>query len=212
MIRSIKVFLVFIAIAVTSTAQEKNIDLANVGKVLASQTENNTVPPIVKEKYEYYKVCGCCEKDLQCDLNQKCICWADGKKYDSMTSWKVNWNYGYNRTPQTCTTDSYIVTVDIVFRLPKWSGTGSAPHQLVKKWNTYMEKLIIHENGHRDRAVEAATEMTRAVKDLPPARTCAQLDREVQTLSHERMKKLIEEQEEYDSTTNHGQTQGAVFP
>ena len=200
------------AIAGISLAQEKNIDLANSGKDLTSRVENNVTPPVVKEKYEYYEVCGYCEKDIQCDLKQKCICWTDGKKYDSITNWKVKWDYDYNRTPQTCTTDSFTVTVDVIFHLPKWVRTSNVPQPLVEKWDAYMENLVLHEKGHRDRAVEAATEITRAVKELPPASTCAELDQEVQALSHERINKMIEDQKEYDAATNHGQKQGAIFP
>ena len=212
MAKGIKVFLVLIAIAATSTAQEKNIDLANSGKDLTVRMENNVAPPVVKEKYEYYEVCGCSEKDVQCELKQKCISWTDGQKYDSLTSWKVKWDYDYNRTPQTCTTDSFTVTVDVVFRLPKWVKTDNAPQPLVEKWDAYVAKLIVHENGHRDRAVDAAAEITRAVRELPAARTCTKLDEEVQALSQERLKKLTKDQEQYDAVTKHGRTQGAVFP
>jgi len=212
MTKGINVFLVIMAIAVTSTAQEKNIDLTNSGKDLTSRVENNVVLPVVREKYEYYEVSGSCEKDVQCELNQKCLCWTDGKKYDSITNWKVKWDYGHNRTSQACTTNSFTVTVDIIFHLPKLVRTGNAPQPLVEKWDTFLENLQTHENGHRDRAVEAATDLTRAVKELPPVRTCAELDWEVQELSREHMKKLNREQKEYDAVTNHGKTQGAVFP
>jgi len=214
MIKGIKVFLVVmaIAIAVTATADEKKIDTANIGTDLTSRVENNVVPPVVKEKYEYYEVCGICEKDVQCDLKKKCIRWSDGKKYDSVTNWKIKWNYGHNNTPQTCTTDSFLVTVKIVYQLPKWVTSGDAPRPLVEKWESFLKQLMIHEKGHRDRAVEAATELTNTIKELPPARTCAELDREVQMLSRKSMIKLKKDQEEYDAVTNHGQTQGAVFP
>ncbi|HYA85742.1 MAG TPA: DUF922 domain-containing protein [Nitrospirota bacterium] len=212
MIKGTIVVLVLMVIAVTSPAREKNIDTAKSGRDLTSQIENNVVSPVVKEKYEYYEVSGSCEKDVLCALQHKCICWTDGKKYDSLTNWKIKWDYDYDRTPQTCTTDSFKVTVDVIFHLPKWVKTGDAPPPLVEKWDTYMEKLLMHEKGHRDRAVEAATEITHAVKELPAARTCAELDREVQALSHERMEKMTGVQEEYDAATKHGRTQGAVFP
>jgi predicted secreted Zn-dependent protease len=212
MIKGINVFLVLMAIAITSTAEEKKIDTANIGQDLTSRVENNVVPPVVKEKYEYYEVCGICEKDVQCDLKKKCIKWSDGKKYDSVTDWKITWDYGHNHTPQTCTTNSFLVTVNILYQLPKWVSSGDAPRPLVEKWESFLKKLMIHEKGHRDRAVEAATELTNAIKELPLARTCAELDREVHALSRKSMIKLKKDQEEYDAVTNHGQTQGAVFP
>ena len=54
-----------------------------------------------------------------------------------------------------------------------------------------MDRLMMHEQGHRDKAVEAATELTRAVAELPPALTCAALDRELDKLFRTRMDILI---------------------
>ncbi len=212
MTKGIKLFFVLMAVAVTSAAGEKNSNLAISDRKFPTQMQNSVVPPRVKEKSEYYEVFGCCEKDLQCELKQKCITWNDGKKYDSVTNWKVKWDYGHDRTPQTCTTDSFTVTIDVTFHLPKWARNGDVPRQLAEKWDTYMEKLMMHEKGHRDRAVEAATELTRAVAELPPVRTCAELDQVVHSLCRTRLDKLIEDQKDYDTATKHGVLQGAVFP
>ena len=76
----------------------------------------------------------------------------------------------------------------------------------------FMKNLFAHEEGHRDLAVKAARELTSAVADLPPVSTCAQLDREVNALGQEQMKRLLKEQRDYDTATNHGATQGALFP
>lgn len=199
-------------IAATTFAGENSAVTATTGKSSSDHLKNSVAPPVVKETYEYYEVCGLCEKDLHSDLKQKCITWKDGQKYDSVTNWKVKWDYGHNRSPQACTTDSFTVTVDVVFHLPKWVRTGEAPQPLVEKWDRYMEKLRTHEQGHRDKAVEAATELTRTVAELSPALTCAALDRELNNLFRTRMDKLNKDQAEYDVITNHGVAQGAVFP
>jgi predicted secreted Zn-dependent protease len=179
---------------------------------VSGRQKNSVVPPVVNEKYEYYEVCGGCEKDLQCELKQKCIRWNDGKKYDSVTNWKLKWDYGHRRTSEVCIADSFTVTVDVVYHLPKWAKAGDPPAPLVEKWSRYIDRLLLHEKGHRDRTVEAATELTRAVADLSPSRTCDELDRSVETLSHKRMDKLMEDQKAYDAETDHGAAQGAVFP
>lgn len=211
MMKGISLFLIVMTVAVAAVAGEDSTVVASIEKI-SSFHKNTVVPPVLTEKYEYYEICGCCEKDLHCDLKQKCIKWKDGRKYDSVTNWKVKWDYGHNRGPQVCTTDSFTVTVDVVFHLPKWARTGEAPLQLVKKWDRYMDRLLMHEQGHRDKAVEAATELTRAVAELPPALTCAELDRELDNLFSTRMDKLMKDQEEYDDMTKHGVVQGAVFP
>ena len=145
-------------------------------------------------------------------MSEKGCRWDDGKKYDSLTSWHVKWDYGYDRAPQACTPASFRATVEIIFRYPEWVRTDGAPQPLVAKWDSYMKNLINHENGHRDMAVQAAAELSRAVAELPPASNCAELDREVRELCRLRMKKLKENEYEYDAATNHGLTQGAIFP
>jgi predicted secreted Zn-dependent protease len=192
-------------VAVAAGAGETISDSANYNK-------NHLVPPVINEKTEYYEVCGGCEKDVQSELREKCIKLANGEKYDSITNWKVKWDYSHTRAAETCTAESFVVTVDIVYRLPKWVRTGEVSQTLVVKWDRYMENLMIHEKGHRDRAMASAVELTRLVAELPPARTCAELDRVVNTLCRARLDKLIEVQKKYDDDTCHGVLQGAEFP
>jgi predicted secreted Zn-dependent protease len=212
MIKGIIAFLLLVTIAAFAFAGEEGADHSPVDINNSLQATCSVIPPVVTEKYEYYEVCGICEKDIQCDLKQKCITWNDGKKYDSVTNWKFKWSYGYSITSSACRADSFTVTVDVVFMLPKWTQTADAPPQLVDKWNKFISNLMIHERGHRDLAVAAAEELSRAVGELPPARTCADLDKEVQDLGHLKMKSLNEKQKAYDLYTNHGKKQGAVFP
>lgn len=136
----------------------------------------------------------------------------DGKRYDSVTTWNVKWHYGYDRGPQTCSAESFKTSIDITFRFPKWVRDDGASQSLVDKWDCYMKNLVMHENGHRDMAVEAAEELARAVAAMPPASSCSELDRRVRALHKERMQKLNADEKKYDADTNHGHTQGAVFP
>jgi predicted secreted Zn-dependent protease len=205
-------FILFMIASVTASAGNDKIVVANVDKDLPFRQKPAVLPPVVTEKYEYYDVNGICEKDLQFQMRQKGITWTNGKKYNSTTSWHVKWDYGYNDASQACSPDSFRVVVEITFRYPKWVGTAEAPQPLVDKWNSYMQHLVLHENGHRDMAVEAATELVHAVAALPPAPDCAKLDRELRSLSRARMNKLNDDEKQYDTTTMHGYTQGAVFP
>jgi len=211
MMKAICAFFIVVAVAAFASAGEEETNHVNTISSNSRQAISFN-PPVVTEKYEYYEVCGICEKDLQCDLKQKCITWDDGKKYDSVTNWKVKWNYGYTNGSNSCRADSFTVTVDVVFRLPKWARTDNAPRKLVDKWDNFVSNLMIHERGHRDLAVAAAAELSHAVGELPPARTCADIDKEVQDLSRMKMKILNEDEKEYDVTTDHGKKQGAVFP
>ncbi len=213
-IRRFGLLFLCLSLSATAFAGERRTDAVLAGNGVASWEVNKNIliPPIVNEKYVYYDVCGLCENDIQCDLKKKCIKWTDGEKYDSVTSWKIKWDYGRNRVAGACSAEAFTVTVDIVFRLPRWERTKDAPRALADKWDTYMKNLMTHENGHRDLAVAAATDLTRDVVELAPAQTCDELDRRIDDLSRIRMEKLDEAQKEYDVKTDHGRKQGAVFP
>jgi predicted secreted Zn-dependent protease len=207
-------FIVFslMSFALAAFAGEKAIDVAVLDKEIFSHVKKAYTPPLVTEKYEYYEIKGKNETELRCQMTKNGCKWADGKKYDSVTSWYWKWNFSSDTADRTCTADSVRVTLEVTYRFPKWITPEDAPRPLMDKWDRYMRNLIRHEEGHRDMALEATADFARAVAGLPPAASCADLDREVRTLSRTRMAQLNADQNEYDAATNHGTTQGALFP
>jgi predicted secreted Zn-dependent protease len=174
--------------------------------------KNGPAAPKVTETHDYYEIKGDCENDLRRQLRKNGIRWRDGKKYDSMTSWRVKWDFGPDAEAKICTVDDFRVNVEIIFRYPRWVSNDNAPQPLVEKWGRYIQNLTLHENGHRDMVAEAAADLSHAVADLPPGLTCEELKRKACELCCERMRKLKKDEKEYDELTAHGVTQGAVFP
>jgi len=170
------------------------------------------VAPVVREKHELYEVTGCGEIELRDQMTRQGTAWSDGKKYDSVTSWHVTWDYEHYRSLQSCSTEAFQATAEITIRYPRWVRTDDAPQELADKWDGYLASLIEHEKGHSDMVVKAVEDLTRAVALLPAAPTCAELDLLVRSLCHKRMAKLNDEAKEYDAATLHGAEQGAVFP
>jgi predicted secreted Zn-dependent protease len=205
------IFLLLMPVAVTY-AGDGSINLASIDRGIYLNKNNAVKPPVVTEQYEYYDVRGDSEKALRCEMSKNGCKWSDGKKYDSVTTWRVKWHYDSDCGPQTCNAESFQATIEIIFRYPKWVRDDNAPQSLVDKWDSYMKNLVMHENMHRDMAVEAAEKLSCSVAALPPASSCAELDRRVRALYREQMQKLSEDERKYDDVTNHGLTQGAVFP
>jgi predicted secreted Zn-dependent protease len=168
--------------------------------------------PLINERVEFYEISGECEADLRNGMKDKGCAWKDGKKYHSLTSWSLKWDYDYIRTPQTCTVRSFQPVIDISTRYPKWAMTGNPPTELRGKWDRFMASLITHEEGHRDMVVEAVSEVEFSVMRILPQVTCADLDREISKICRSRMQQLDEDSIAYDAETKHGLKQGAVFP
>jgi len=207
----IAVTLLYFSIGVASAA-ENRADIPAAGNKPPEPSRNRVLRPLINEKVEFYEISWECDRDLQKGMRDKGCAWKDGKKYHSLTSWSLKWDYGYNQTSLSCTAESFQPVIDINIRYPKWAKTGNPPAELQEKWDRFMTNLITHEEGHRDMVVEAASEAALAVMRLPPQATCADLDREVKKLCHTRMKQLDEDSKNYDAETKHGLTQGAVFP
>ncbi len=212
MFSRIFICLLFLASSASAGAADDGIAVASIDRDRSARSMTPAAAPAVTEKYEYYEVRGDNEEELRCQMTENGCRWDDGKKYDSVTRWSVKWDYDYGRTPDSCAAESFKATVEVNFRYPQWTHTDNALKTLADKWERYMQNLVIHEKGHRDLAVEAAAELTRAVAGLPPAPTCADIDRNVKALCREHMKKLHEDQKSYDAATVHGVRQGAVFP
>jgi predicted secreted Zn-dependent protease len=198
--------------ALPAFADDGRIEIASVDRDLYRHQERVVLAPAVREKHVFYEIKGSGAKELRDQMTRQGIAWSDGEKYDSITSWHVTWDYERERSLQSCSAEAFQATAEITIRYPKWVRTDAAPQELADKWDAYLASLIEHEEGHRDMVVEAVNDLTRAVAQLPAAPTCAELDRRVRSLSHERMAKLNDDAKEYDAATLHGAEQGAVFP
>jgi predicted secreted Zn-dependent protease len=187
------------------------VDMASLDKRSHCGLPQRTLPPRVREAVEYYEITGSSEKDLQEGIRRKGIPLRDGKVYDSVTRWEIQWDYGHDRSAEACSVEAFRVTVEVTTRYPAWIGTDSAPPALAAKWQIYQQSLLLHESIHRDMVVEAAEDLSRSVENLPPVATCDALDRTVQALSRERIGRLREDSAAYDRDTGHGLTQGAFL-
>jgi predicted secreted Zn-dependent protease len=179
----------------------------------ASYQAMNPLPePVVAESVEYYPVSGKTEAELRRMLDCAGCTWDDGKRYDSVTSWRVTWKYAVDETPGSCSIASFRTFVAINYRYPLWQRSERAADPLLMKWDDFMQKLSVHEQGHRDMAVRAAMDIEKDVANLAEFRTCTEAEQAIRKLGKARLKKLNDEERAYDAVTNHGRTQGAIFP
>ncbi len=210
--REIPLFILLVLASPAAFAGDSGIAVANLDPAAKQESGNRVTPPAVSERYEYYEIKGTNEKELRSQMCRNGCALDNGETYDSVTAWRWKLQYGYDRRPGSCALDSFRVDLFITYRFPKWVQNGGVDRALVEKWENYQKRLAIHENGHRDLAVEAASGLSQIAAGLPPASSCAELDRQVRTLGRDRMEKLNADEKSYDDVTAHGRTQGAVFP
>jgi len=210
--KKILFFLLLFPTAHHSFATDNRFDIASLDKDSYRHDQRKALAPAVRETHEYYEINGWGEKELRDQMTRQGTAWSDGKKYDSITRWRVKWDYEYDRSAQSCSAATFQATAEITIRYPRWVRDDDASPETSNKWDVYLSGLVDHEKGHRDMVVEAVEDITHAVAQLPAAPTCAELDRKVRSLCHDRLAKLNDEAKEYDAATLHGAEQGAVFP
>jgi predicted secreted Zn-dependent protease len=204
MMKKILAFIVFLAAVVSALA-------AVDGRHALADENGRDNSLIVNESFSYYEVKGNSDTELQNQIKQKGPEWDDGQRYDSLTSWSLACDHRCHVGSDGCSCTCLKVVLDIAYYYPKWVHDDKASPELVDKWNTYLQKLTLHEHGHRDIAIKAATDLSQALAQIPPLSSCGELDRRVRMLNREYVKKVTELQSAYDISTNHGLTQGAIF-
>ncbi len=202
-----KIILAFIILLTVTPSAPAVVDDRNA---LADKNQNDN-SLIVNESFGYYEVTGNSDTELRNQIKQKGPEWDDGQRYDSLTSWSLTCDHHCHVGSDGCGCTCLKVVLNISYYYPKWVHDDKASPELVDKWNKYLQKLTLHENGHRDIAIRTATDLSHALAQIPPLSSCGELDRRVRMLNREYVRKVTELQSAYDISTNHGLTQGAIF-
>lgn len=174
---------------------------------LAISTDN----PGVHEKSEnhYYQIYGYTQNDIYNQINA-CGPKAEGKSFFGLTKSRINWTYSYTYVGDSCTIKDASVGVHVEIYYPKWDAPAGAASGLAQKWEDYMPKLELHENGHRENSINAANEIYSAIKGLGTL-SCTTMHDQVNSVANNIIADLNAIDQNYDDSTNHGETQGADF-
>jgi len=151
----------------------------------------------------YYNIHGITENELRQQMNTLGPL-KSNSRHDAYTKWDIEWFKRCNEPPS--------VKIIVVFTYPKWNKPNNLDSVLESKWSKYIEALKIHENGHRDIAVRTSEEIMDTLYNLPYTNNCNNQNKQVIDLGNKIIEKYRQKEIEYDKLTNHGMTQGAIFP
>lgn len=158
----------------------------------------------------YYEVKGQSREDIAAALRRSGPR-LQGAQFFGLTEWKVSAEYRPATRPAGCATDDLTVHVAVRTHLPQWTSSDEAPAELNGAWARFITALDRHEHGHRTLAEEAA-EVIRQRLATVHAPDCDELD----SVAQREMIVVMQEYEahniDYDATTGHGRTQGAIWP
>lgn len=165
--------------------------------------------PVVDERYVYYDVHG----DTAEALLQQIEAERGPDGFHAETNWLVTWRYGWQSTSSECRIVDVQIEVDIEYLMPRWQNREEVFDQaLVDTWNRYELALRVHEQGHGDIAIEAGKAVEATLFQMLPRHDCKRLSADADALAMHVIDQHQEQNQDYDDVTDHGATQGAVFP
>ncbi|MCH8030254.1 MAG: DUF922 domain-containing protein [Bacteroidetes bacterium] len=164
----------------------------------------------LSEEVRYYDIVGRTENDLlQAMLRGGPV--SGGSRYFGLTSTEIR--YTYWKTPASigCDLTDIEVHLRVVTTLPRWQPFRGTAYEVERRWRSFDRALRIHENGHKQFALEEADMIWRALESVR-APSCDVIDAEARGIASRIRDTYVLRHNAYDGRTDHGTTQGAVWP
>lgn len=151
----------------------------------------------------YYDITGATASELRAQMDLLGPTDARGQRWDGNCEWRVWWEW--SGTPDGgCDLAAVRLTYTITVTMPRWVPPPEATADLVSRWTAYTEALARHEQGHVERVLAGIDPIAQAIR----AADCATANDAAQAV----LADIQAENDAYDEETDHGATQGAIFP
>jgi predicted secreted Zn-dependent protease len=163
----------------------------------------------VHRTVEHYTLEGRTARELALDLHAKR---PRPERFTGWTRWRLRWRFEPRPGPATCRPGTVSVDLDLTTVLPAWTPPPDADPELPGAFQDYLEALTHHEAGHAELAETSARRLGEALRALPPMEDCDALRARAQAVGEAEVAWLREANATFDHHTDHGATQGAIFP
>ena len=159
-----------------------------------------TVQPIAIDNatMNFYAVAGASEDAIRASINA-----ARPGDYDARTNWNFQWAVPDDGNG-SCNLEGVTINYTITVIFPQWTPPSEANTELIDKWNGYINALALHESGHVERVVPNVPELIDNIK----ASSCDSYNQ----VAQDWLNAVDQLNIDYDAETDHGATQGALFP
>jgi predicted secreted Zn-dependent protease len=179
-----------------------------------SAGNDGPLPPGFTEEtvYVYYDIAGTTAPALRAQMEARGPGGRGSSHYDATSDWNIAWSHSSTPGPDGCAIGKVSVRTKVTLTMPRWTPAADAPQALRDRWNVFTAALIVHEEGHRQIAIEHGREIFRSLEALPPEPSCDALKDSAESTAKQLMDRLRREDELYDARTRHGLNQGTRFP
>ena len=167
--------------------------------------------PRVQVEYKFYDIYPIDRKDLEEQIFQTTPIRYNGKKFAGLTQWRVSWKFNYQKINKGCRIDRVSSNLAVTYTMPRISQQYKINAKVRNSFDAYYATLLKHEEGHKDRALEAAKEIEQKLLSIGTFNSCKRLGEFANQKAYKIIEKYKDINREYDRQTNHGRTQGAAI-
>lgn len=179
---------------------------------LIDLTSRNPGVTQVVDPVHYYRIYGYNGSDVRQQIINCAPKLNGDSEFTGYTSFRINWRYSYGLGEgNACELLDVKVGMHIGMALPSWQESPYAVSGFAGRWRTFIANLTAHEQGHVTLDEQYATAVLTDLQNFS-APSCDGVQNKVDALVRYRVNELNSANDNYDATTNHGATQGAVLP
>ena len=163
--------------------------------------------------YTCYDVTGNTATEIRASINASPARFKnpDGTLSDANTKWNYRVSWTYALSGGACQATSVTPTLSVAFTFARWVAPSAPDPAVVAKWNAYVVAVQTHENGHQQNGINTTSDAVTRVRAVSVA-TCTDFSAAAQAALDQATAAGSAADIQYDATTRHGATQGAVFP
>ena len=168
------------------------------------------------ETIKHYDFFGTRERDADRSFRQRLLVSQDfsgrTKTFAGQSDWYVDWAPCLEPRGAGCRLGGVSAVAYVTYTLPRWADRNFAVEQVGARWDRYATNLLAHERGHGAVALEVARRFEVELVGLVDMERCEDVTDEAARRVDAIIRHGETMQNEYDRVTEHGSTQGAVFP
>ncbi|HTD29503.1 MAG TPA: DUF922 domain-containing protein [Xanthomonadaceae bacterium] len=173
--------------------------------------QTSGTPVMASETVRTYDIAGTTSAELWDQIRQSGPTDAAGKHYAGDMESHINWQYWLHSDAQGCGVERSEVTIDSVVTVPRWTNMRQGSEELQTLWDLFLSRLKLHEDGHRKNAVQEAQAVREIIDGAGRFPDCQSLKASVDQSARAAMEHWKKVDIDYDATTWHGETQGAIL-
>jgi predicted secreted Zn-dependent protease len=119
--------------------------------------------------------------------------------------------FRWKKIGKLCYVQDFIVNVNTEYTMPRLSEDQSFDQLTRIKFDKFYDALLIHEKGHGELGIKAANDIHHLLENAKPVQGCKVLEKRLKRDINNVIYSYKKQHKAYDTSTNHGGTQGAII-